>query len=155
MSQQAIGNFIAQCRENIKITRGALGERLGVSNKKVTGWEEGKALPGAEIYEPLCRVLGVEVSEMLCGKKLKEAEKLERGEKSASAILAVRSMLNVYKFLAYALIVIGAVLAALLPGYVVKPGQKVFVIVAGVVVAAFGITLLVLLNKAIARLEKA
>ena len=154
MSQQAIGSFIAQCRENIKITRGALGERLGVSNKKVTGWEEGGSMPGADMYEPLCRVLGVEVSELLSGKKLKDAEKIERGEKSASAILAVRSMLNAYKFLAFALIAVGVVLAVLLPGYVVKPGQKAFVIAAGCVVAAIGITFVVLLSKAIARLEK-
>lgn len=154
MSQQAIGRFIAECRENLKITRGALGERLGVSNKKVTGWEEGGAMPGAAMYEPLCRVLGVDVSDLLSGKKLKDSEKIERGEKSASAILSVKSMLNAYKLLAYALMLIGALVAILVRGFAVKPGQQVLVIVIGCVILALGITLLVLLGKAMSRLEK-
>ena len=41
MDQVKIGKFIAQCRNEKNITQEALGERLGVTNKTISRWENG------------------------------------------------------------------------------------------------------------------
>jgi len=64
-----IGNFITACREEKKITQSKLGELLGVTNKSVSKWENGKALPDTKIMPPLCEILGITVNELLNGKR--------------------------------------------------------------------------------------
>lgn len=64
-----IGNFITQCRENKKMTQSKLGELLGVSNKAVSKWENGKSLPNTKIMTKLCEVLDVSIEELLEGKR--------------------------------------------------------------------------------------
>lgn len=41
MDQVKIGKFIAQLRRMAGLTQEALGERLGVTNKTVSRWENG------------------------------------------------------------------------------------------------------------------
>lgn len=67
MNQIIIGSFIAQKRREINMTQEQLGEKLGVSNKSVSKWENGKCLPDYSVIEPLCKALGISVSELLDG----------------------------------------------------------------------------------------
>ena len=41
MNQEKIGKFIAKCRKDKNITQEQLAEKLGVSNKSVSRWENG------------------------------------------------------------------------------------------------------------------
>ncbi len=62
-----IGNFITKCREEKKLTQSKLGELLGVSNKAVSKWENGKSLPNTKIMTKLCDILQVSLEELLNG----------------------------------------------------------------------------------------
>lgn len=64
-----IGNFITQCREEKKLTQSKLGELLGVSNKAVSKWENGKSLPNTKLMSKLCEILDVSLEELLNGKR--------------------------------------------------------------------------------------
>lgn len=64
-----IGNFIAACREEKKLTQAKLGELLGVTNKSVSKWENGKGLPDTKIMPSLCELLGITLGELLNGKR--------------------------------------------------------------------------------------
>lgn len=44
MNQEKIGKFIAECRKRKKITQSELGERLGVTEKSISNWENGISL---------------------------------------------------------------------------------------------------------------
>lgn len=68
MDQYNIGNFIQKKRREKNLTQEQLAERLGVSNKTVSKWENGKCLPDYSVIELLCKELGVTVAELLCGK---------------------------------------------------------------------------------------
>lgn len=154
MTQDKIGKYIAECRENKKLTQRMLGERLGVSMGKVQSWEEGHSIPGTDLVEPLCRILEINGSDLFSAKNLKEAEKNERGEKAAIAVLATKPQLKLLELISIILIIYGVVLAVILPTVCVNSGQKVLTIALGAIVAAFGILFRVFLGKAVARLEK-
>lgn len=74
MNQEKIGKFILECRKERKITQSELAEKLGVTDKSVSNWENGRNLPDASLYEPLCDVLGISINELISGRKLNENE---------------------------------------------------------------------------------
>ena len=45
MDQTAIGSYIMQKRRALNLTQEQLAEELGVSNKTVSKWENGKCMP--------------------------------------------------------------------------------------------------------------
>ncbi len=67
MNQQATGRFIAQRRRGLNLTQEQLAERLNVSNKTVSKWENGRCLPDYRVVGDLCAALGVSVSELMDG----------------------------------------------------------------------------------------
>ncbi len=42
MNQEKVGNFIARCRKAKKMTQSELAEQLGVTDRSVSNWENGK-----------------------------------------------------------------------------------------------------------------
>ncbi len=69
MNQIAIGNFIEKKRKGQNLTQAQLAEKLGVSNKTVSKWENGKCMPDYGVIQPLCTELGVTVSELMDGEE--------------------------------------------------------------------------------------
>lgn len=80
MNQEKIGRFIAECRKEKNITQEQLAEKLGVTNKSISRWENGKNMPDLSLLIPLCEILEVSINELLCGERLNKInyqEKLE------------------------------------------------------------------------------
>lgn len=67
MDQSAIGSYIAQKRRAQNRTQEQLAEQLGVSNKTVSKWENGKCMPDYGIIQKLCEALGVTLAELMDG----------------------------------------------------------------------------------------
>ena len=67
MNQSVIGHFIALKRKENNLTQAQLAERLGISNKTVSKWENGKCMPDYGIIQSLCRELGVTLQELMDG----------------------------------------------------------------------------------------
>ena len=74
MNQEKIGKFIAKCRKNKNITQEQLAEKLGVSNKSISRWENGKNMPDYSILKELCNTLDIDVNEFLSGEKIEKNE---------------------------------------------------------------------------------
>lgn len=70
MNQEKIGKFIAECRKEKNLTQEQLAERLGVSNKSISRWENAKTMPDISLFEPLCKELDISFNELLTGEKL-------------------------------------------------------------------------------------
>lgn len=80
MNQEKVGKFIAENRKEKKLTQYELAEKLGVSDRTVSNWENGKNMPDLSLFKSLCDVLGITINELLSGEKLnnkKYSEKLE------------------------------------------------------------------------------
>ena len=67
MDQIKIGKFIAERRKNAKLTQMQLAEKLNITDRAVSKWERGKAMPDASIMLALCDILGISVNDLLCG----------------------------------------------------------------------------------------
>lgn len=67
MDSKRIGTFIAKKRTDAKMTQEELASKLYVSNKTISKWETGKGIPSVEMLEPLSRILGVTIAEILSG----------------------------------------------------------------------------------------
>ena len=74
MSQQDIGRFIAEKRKQKNLTQEQFTERIGVSNKTVSKWENGKCMPDYSVIELLCKELDITVTELLDGKASDSSE---------------------------------------------------------------------------------
>ena len=67
MDQTKIGKFIADCRKKQGLTQLQLAEKLGLTDRAVSKWENGRSLPDSSIMLELCSILGISVNELLCG----------------------------------------------------------------------------------------
>ena len=67
MDQIKIGKFIAQRRKMINLTQLQLADKLNITDRAVSKWETGKALPDSSIMLQLCDVLGITVNDLLNG----------------------------------------------------------------------------------------
>ena len=67
MDQSKIGFFIAECRKKKKLTQMQLAEKLGITDRAISKWENGKSLPDASIMLDLCAELGISVNDLLSG----------------------------------------------------------------------------------------
>ena len=70
MNQIKIGKFIAECRKQKNLTQMQLAEKLGITDKAVSKWERGIAMPDTSIMLELCDILGISVNELLSGEKI-------------------------------------------------------------------------------------
>ena len=70
MDQLKIGKFIAECRKQKNLTQMQLSEKLGITDKAISKWERGFAMPDSSIMLELCDILGISVNELLSGEKI-------------------------------------------------------------------------------------
>ena len=80
MDQEKIGKFIANLRKEQKLTQGQLADKLGVTDKSVSRWENGKCLPDVSLYKDLCNILGITLNEFFSGEKIKEEKFKEQAD---------------------------------------------------------------------------
>lgn len=72
MNQTTIGSYITKKRREKNLTQEQLAEKLGVSNKTISKWENGKCMPDYSIIEQLCKELSVTLSELMDGEDATE-----------------------------------------------------------------------------------
>jgi len=68
MNQYVTGAIIRELREKKRLTQADLAERLFVSDKTVSKWENGKGYPDISLLEPIAGIFGVSVAELLSGR---------------------------------------------------------------------------------------
>ncbi len=77
MDQVKIGRFIAERRKTKGLTQMQLAEKLNITDRAVSKWETGKSMPDSSIMLELCKILGISVTELLCGEVI-EMENYDR-----------------------------------------------------------------------------
>ena len=82
MNQERIGKFIAKCRKDKKMTQQELAEKLGVTDKSIGNWENGRNMPDLSLFKPLCDELDITINELLSGERLKKEEYQEKFEEN-------------------------------------------------------------------------
>ncbi len=67
MDQVKIGKFISECRKQANLTQMQLAEKLNITDRAVSKWETGRAMPDSSIMLDLCELLNISVNDLLCG----------------------------------------------------------------------------------------
>ena len=65
MQDFSFGNRLCSLRQKAGLSQTQLGEKLGVSNKAVSKWENGMSKPGLEVLRKLADIFSVTVDELL------------------------------------------------------------------------------------------
>ncbi len=72
MDQQKIGRFLKSLRREKGLTQEALAERLGVTGRSVSRWENASSLPELSLLMELADFYGVELREILDGERMQK-----------------------------------------------------------------------------------
>ena len=80
MDQVKIGRFIANRRKAANLTQLQLAYKLGITDRAVSKWETGKALPDSSIMLELCSTLGITVNDLLSGEAIDMTDKNQQNE---------------------------------------------------------------------------
>lgn len=82
MDQEKIGKFIAELRKEKNITQEQLAEKLGVTSKSISRWENGRTMPDYTLLKDLCNDLDININELLSGEKIKEIDYVNKSEEN-------------------------------------------------------------------------
>ena len=109
MDNKRTGQFICQLRKEKGLTQAALAERLNLSNRAVSKWENGDGMPDVSVLPDLADALGVTVDELLRG------ERSERPvpEVKVTEVADNKNLYNIYRIL-YTISLFLAIFAAVL-----------------------------------------
>ena len=107
MDQIKIGKFIAEQRKKNNLTQAQLAEKLNITDRAVSKWENGKAMPDSSIMLDLCSELKISVNELLSGEVIKMDNYNEKLEKNL--IELVKQKENADKRLLFTETIIGII----------------------------------------------
>lgn len=82
MNQVKIGEFIAKCRKDKKMTQVELGEKLGVTEKSISNWENGRNMLDLSLFKPLCDELNITINDLMSGEKVDKEKYQEKFEEN-------------------------------------------------------------------------
>lgn len=74
MDQIKIGKFISERRKKQNLTQMQLAEKLNITDRAVSKWETGRAMPDSSIMLELCDILEISVNELLSGERISEED---------------------------------------------------------------------------------
>ena len=67
MNTKVIGQFLKELRREKKLTQEELGEKVGVTNKTISKWENGNYMPPIDVLMQLSEIHNVTINEILAG----------------------------------------------------------------------------------------
>jgi len=77
-----IGKFIAENRKKKNMTQEQLAEKLGVTSKTISRWENGNYMPDISLLKPISEELGVTLNDLLSGEKVEKEQYQEKLEEN-------------------------------------------------------------------------
>lgn len=82
MDQEKIGKFILELRKEKKMTQQELALKIGVTDRAISKWENGRGMPDLSLMKPLCDELGISINELISGEKINKKEYQDRFEEN-------------------------------------------------------------------------
>ena len=74
MNQEKIGMFISELRKEKNMTQEQLAQKLNVTDKAVSKWENGRCMPDISLLKMLCDELDITVNELLTGSRISKED---------------------------------------------------------------------------------
>lgn len=80
MNQEKIGKFITKLRNEKQMTQQELADKIGVTDRAISKWENGRGMPDLSLLPLLANELNIEISELLNGRKMTKEELIDLRE---------------------------------------------------------------------------
>ena len=118
MDQVKIGKFIAECRKRVNLTQAQLAEKLNITDRAVSKWETGRAMPDSSIMLELCSILKINVADLLCGEVVTVEDYKEKYEEALLLMVKEKERSDRHLLIMEWIIGILSVLVLLIPAIV-------------------------------------
>ena len=82
MNQEKIGKFILKLRKENNMTQQELADKLNVTDRAVSHWENGRSLPDLSLFSKLCEILDITINDLMSGEKVDDKEYIKNLEKN-------------------------------------------------------------------------
>ena len=87
MNQEKIGRFISNLRKEKKLTQQELAKKLGVTDRAISKWENGRGLPDYSLLQDLCDTLSISINELFSGEKISKEDYKTKAEENMSKLI--------------------------------------------------------------------
>lgn len=104
MDQEKIGKFISKVRKEKNITQEQLADKLHITNRAISKWENGICLPDVSIMMELCKILDISINDLFIGEKTKNNENSKKLEENILNLLKKEELQN-KKLMRYELVI--------------------------------------------------
>lgn len=143
MNQVKIGKFIAERRKAVGLTQIQLAEKLSITDRAISKWENGKAMPDSSLMLDLCRELKISVNDLLSGEVVlvdnynKELEKtliemVKQKEEADKRLLTLEWVIGILSLI---ILMAPIFVGALLP---MEDWQRIIIVFSGFIPAFIG-----------------
>ncbi len=144
MDQIKIGKFIQEKRKEQKLTQNDIAERLNITDRAISKWENGYCLPDSGTMPELCKLLNISINDLFSGeivdmkdneKKLEEnlLEMAKLKEEKDKQLLALEYVIGFTASITFLILIFVA-------SYVeMGTWLRILLIVAGGIILAFGV----------------
>lgn len=112
MDYKKIGNFIITERKAKKLTQAKLAEKLFVSEKTISKWENGNGIPDTNTLPKLCEIFDISINELLNGERISTENYATKAEERLLELQKAKESSD--KMLLNAEVIIGSVSTLLL-----------------------------------------
>lgn len=141
-----IGKFIATSRKKANLTQMQLAEKLNITDRAVSKWETGRAMPDSSIMLELCAALNITVNDLLSGEVVtmdnynKELENrllemIKEKEQADKRLLKLEWVIGILSML---ILFVPVLVAGLLPEDALENWQRLLLTFSGFIPAFVG-----------------
>ena len=138
MDQAKIGKFIAERRKKVNLTQMQLAEKLNITDRAVSKWETGRAMPDTSLMLELCDILGINVNDLLSGEVVLMDNYNEQMENNLLEMIkqkeqADKRLLNIEIFMGVIVVLVFLALVMIASFIQMETWLRIVLIVIGVV----------------------
>ena len=144
MDQEKIGEFIQKKRKEQNLTQGDLAEKLNITDRAISKWENGNCLPDAGTMPELCKILNISINDLFSGeivdvkdneKKLEDnlIEMVKLKEEKDQQLLALEYVIGFTASIAFLILIFVASFVDMVSWL------RILLIIAGSIIFAFGV----------------
>lgn len=94
MDQLKIGEYISRKRKEKSLTQEALAEKLGITDRAISKWENGESMPDASNIPLLCKILGISINDLFSGDDVDMKKFEEQAEKNMLSLKEREEQIN-------------------------------------------------------------
>ena len=82
MNQEKIGKFILELRREKNMSQQELADKLGVTDRAISHWENGRRLPDYSLLPILCDILSISINELFRGEKISKEDYKKKADEN-------------------------------------------------------------------------